>query len=75
MALSILVVIISLPEPVGILKRILSSDWLPKRVKYAHHACSGLHGLIPRKKEIAWGELTREFVSFEQFQQQSRKKR
>ena len=39
----------------AIFKRILSSDWLPKRVKWAHHARSGLHGLIPRKKENCLG--------------------
>ena len=37
--------------PLGILKRILSSDWLPERVNWAHRTRSGLHGLILRKKE------------------------
>ena len=49
--LSVLVVFISLPVPLGILKRILSSDWLPERVNWAHRTRSGLHGLILRKKE------------------------
>ena len=37
--------------PLRILKRILSSDWLPERVKWVHHARLGLHGLSLRKKE------------------------
>ena len=37
--------------PLRILKRILSSDWLPERVNWAHRTRSGLHGLILRKKE------------------------
>ena len=37
--------------PLGILKRTLSSDWLPEQVKCVHHARLGLHGLSLRKKE------------------------
>ena len=35
----------------AIFKRILSSDWLPERINWVHHARLGLHGLSLRKKE------------------------
>ena len=60
--------------PLRILKRILSSDWLPERIKWVHHARLGLHGLSLRKKEIVRSELTEEFVSYGQCQRRSRKK-
>lgn len=31
---------------------ILCSDWLLKRARYTHHACSGLPTLIPHKQTI-----------------------
>ena len=44
--------ITSLAAPKGNMKRILCSDWLPERARWAHLARSGLPALIPRMKKI-----------------------
>ena len=49
----------------GKMNRILCSDWLPERARWAHLARSGLPVLIPRKKKSSWSGLTK-FVTFGQ---------
>ena len=45
---------ISPAAPVGNMRRILRSDWLPEQARWAHLAHLGLRTLIPRKFNIAW---------------------
>ena len=52
--------VIQLVALVGIMKRILCSDWLPEWARWAHLPRSGLPASIPfKKKKIAWGRLTK----------------
>lgn len=61
-----------LAAPVGKMKRVLCSDWLPERARWAHRACSGLPALIPRMKKI---ELQTAFGILGQRRRWKRKKR
>ena len=57
-------VIILLTVPVGNIKCILCSSWLPEQARRTHLARLGLPALILHKEKTAWSRLNTMFIIF-----------
>ena len=51
-----------LNPPVGKIKQILCSDWLPERVRWGHLARSGFPAFLSRKKKFCFWPYNKSFI-------------